>query len=169
VTEKKEEKMASEASNERASLGEGRPIGLTGNRAEAARVFPIQPAVRGYPRAAAPLSVPWSVAERAYGVYASRYGTSQSLERLAERSGFAVEEMDDFYPPWREEVSEIAALRAERDRLREALGVAIGEIEADTDAVRTCSLRPFEAEANRKLLLDRLRAALAPDTAKEGT
>jgi hypothetical protein len=76
------------------------------------RMFQLQPANRGYPRAAAPLSVPWSVADKAYGVYASRYGRSQSLERLAERGGFAVEEMDEFYPPWREEVDEIAALRA---------------------------------------------------------
>lgn len=73
--------------------------------------FPLQPARRGYPGAAAPLSISWSVAEKAYGAYASRYGRGQSLERLAERGGFGVEEMDKLYPPWREEVCEIIALR----------------------------------------------------------
>ena len=33
-------------------------------------------------------SVPWSVAEVAYKVYAALFGTEQSLERLAERGGF---------------------------------------------------------------------------------
>ena len=82
------------------------------------RHFPLQPARRGYPGATAPLSIPWSVAERAYGAYASMYGRGQSLERLAERGGFGVEEMDQLYPPWREEVSEIAALRAAVAMLR---------------------------------------------------
>lgn len=85
------------------------------------RLFPLQCARRNYPGAAAPLSIPWSVAEKAYGVYASLYGTGQSLERLAERGGFGVEEMDQLYPLWREEVSEVAALRAEVERLRAVL------------------------------------------------
>jgi hypothetical protein len=33
-------------------------------------------------------SCSWALAERAYAVYASRYGTGQSLERMAERGGF---------------------------------------------------------------------------------
>ena len=65
-----------------------------------------------------PLAIPWSVAEKAYGIYAGRYGRSQSLEDLARRGGFGVTEMDLFYPPWRDEVSEINQLRAELTRLR---------------------------------------------------
>ena len=37
-------------------------------------------------------SVPWSEAERAYVTYAQHFGTSQSLQRLAERGGFDVQE-----------------------------------------------------------------------------
>ena len=33
-------------------------------------------------------TIPWWLAEVAYEYYASRYGKSQSLERLAERGGF---------------------------------------------------------------------------------
>lgn len=45
--------------------------------------------------------IPWSLAERAYAVYASRYGRAQSLERLAERGGFGINELDDLVPGWR--------------------------------------------------------------------
>ena len=65
-----------------------------------------------------PLRIPWSVAERAYSVYSSRYGTGQSLERLCERGGFGPGELDEFVPGWREEASEIARLRAELKRAR---------------------------------------------------
>ncbi len=51
-----------------------------------------------------PTSIPWPVAEVAYREYARRYGTHQSLERLAERGGFGIEEMDDLHPGWRKEV-----------------------------------------------------------------
>jgi hypothetical protein len=51
-----------------------------------------------------PTSIPWPVAEVAYREYARRYGTYQSLERLAERGGFGISEMDDFHPGWRKEV-----------------------------------------------------------------
>ncbi len=63
-------------------------------------------------------SVPWWVAEQAYVGYASKYGDSQSLERLAERGGFGIEEMDEFYPEWREKASLIRRLQAELDKHR---------------------------------------------------
>lgn len=44
-----------------------------------------------------PKSVPWEHGERAYKVYSRLYGTSQSLERLAERAGFGVYEFVFFY------------------------------------------------------------------------
>lgn len=79
------------------------------------RMFPLMPQ-RG--AAPGPLSIPWSVAEKAYSVYAAEFGLGQSLERLAERGGFGLGEMDKFYPAWRDEVSEIVklknALRSER-------------------------------------------------------
>lgn len=63
------------------------------------KMFPIQ-TERGAPPH--PLLIPWHIAELAYSVYASRYGTSQSLERLAERGGFGPSEMDIFLPDWRD-------------------------------------------------------------------
>lgn len=48
------------------------------------------------------LLIPWAVAEEAYAVYSSKYGTQQSLERIAERGGFHEQEMDDFVPNWRQ-------------------------------------------------------------------
>ncbi|KKN58410.1 hypothetical protein LCGC14_0552230 [marine sediment metagenome] len=38
--------------------------------------------------------IPWSVAEQVYEVYSYLYGTSQSLEGLAERHGFGVAEVE---------------------------------------------------------------------------
>jgi len=46
--------------------------------------------------------IPWPVAELAYDVYSSRFGTSQTLERLAERGGFGACEMDALLPGWRD-------------------------------------------------------------------
>jgi hypothetical protein len=102
-----------------------------------ARPFPLQAADRRYPRAAAPLAIPWSVAEKAFGAYAARYGTDQSPERTAQRGGFGVEEMDEFYPPWRDEVSEIASLLAR-----------LSDLEAERDAA-TQRAAEMEREAAR--------------------
>lgn len=90
-----------------------------------ARTFPIQ-FERG--AAAHPREVPWSVAERAYSAYASKWGQGQTIERLAERGGFAPSEMDMFLPGWREEVSEIARLSA-------ALDAALGVVEEQCDRI----------------------------------
>ncbi len=101
-----------EASNARL-LGEVRKLtnernGLMAKLAAAPRTFPIQTE----PSNPSPVrSVPWSVAERAYGAYSARFGKDQSLERLAERGGFGAGEMDMFAPGWRDEVSELARLR----------------------------------------------------------
>src|SRR5688572_23577436 len=42
------------------------------------------------------LRIPWSVAEIAYRYYSHKYGTDQSLERLAERGGFGRDELAEF-------------------------------------------------------------------------
>ena len=47
------------------------------------------------------------MAERAYVVYCGRYsGGGQTLERVAQRGGFHVGEMDLFMPGWRDELKE---------------------------------------------------------------
>lgn len=85
------------------------------------KLFPLQ-VDRGAP--AGPLSIPWSVAEVAYGEYARRYGTGQSLDELARRGGFGWGEMDLFHPRWREEAGELARLRAQRADLLAACEAA---------------------------------------------
>lgn len=47
-------------------------------------------------------TIAWSVAERAYEQYAAGYGTNQSLDKMAQRGGFSVGEMDLFFPAWRD-------------------------------------------------------------------
>jgi hypothetical protein len=50
---------------------------------------------RGDPREKGPGTVTWAEHLEAYATYASRYGTSQSAERLAERGGFGFGEITD--------------------------------------------------------------------------
>lgn len=84
------------------------------------KMFPLQ-SQRDCPPG--PRQIPWSIAEKAHGEYANRYGGNcQSLERLAERGGFGWGEMDGLYPAWREEVDEIRILK-------NALEVALARIE----------------------------------------
>lgn len=40
-----------------------------------------------------PCTIPWWLAEEAYIYYSAKFGTSQSLERLAERGGFGRSEL----------------------------------------------------------------------------
>ncbi|NNC17653.1 hypothetical protein HJC22_18200 [Corallococcus exiguus] len=67
------------------------------------RPFPLQLS-RSERKAGLPSTIQWALAERAYADYSRRFGTSQSLELLAERGGFGVYEMDLFVPGWRKEV-----------------------------------------------------------------
>jgi hypothetical protein len=63
-------------------------------------------------------TIPWPVAQRAYEAYAKLYGTSQSLERLADRGGFHPDELDRLLPGWRTQAdaadTEVTRLRKER-------------------------------------------------------
>lgn len=64
-------------------------------------MFPIQsetvPSDRGNVRIPGAM-IPWEVAEVVYRGYSHRYGTDQSLERLAERGGFGWGEIAMHYP-----------------------------------------------------------------------
>lgn len=62
------------------------------------RRFPMQRShllvgQRGYATEQPAGSIPWRVAERIYSYYECLYGGSQTLERLAERAGFAWNEV----------------------------------------------------------------------------
>ncbi len=61
--------------------------------------------------------IPWALADEAYLVYVTQGGRGQSLERLAQRGGFSVGEMDEFRPGWRPVAQEINILK---DKLRQA-------------------------------------------------
>jgi hypothetical protein len=115
-------------------------MNTTDTAREEEKQFPIQRPYRAETKPY-PLSIPWSVAELAYSVYISRYGSSQPLERLAERGGFHVLEMDELLPDWRERCDELAKLKAERDELkrqvghmRERIGWVVKACEIDRDA-----------------------------------
>lgn len=97
--------------------------------------FPLQ-TERNYPRPG-PIAVPWSVAEKAWAVYAGKYGTSQSVERLAQRGGFGWSEMDDFYPEWRAETDEIHRLRERVRTLEGERGRALSEYRERVIALHT--------------------------------
>ena len=59
------------------------------------KVFPVQ-AEDGPPyndKERGVSEIPWWLAEIAYEYYSERFGTDQSLERLAERGGFGREEL----------------------------------------------------------------------------
>ncbi len=64
------------------------------------RRFPIQGEVGSNPNGSRKYipatTVPWSEAEIAYATYSKIHGTSQSIERMAERGGFGREEFRRF-------------------------------------------------------------------------
>lgn len=72
-----------------------------------------------------PKTIPWSVAEKAYETYDRKYGgpSGQSLERIAQRGGFAPEELDKFYPEWRQHINEQRGTTMNRTRLQQLAGI----------------------------------------------
>lgn len=59
--------------------------------------------VKRFPVLGTGRTISWKTAQRAYSVYSNLYSNGQTLERLAERGGFAESELDDLYQKWREE------------------------------------------------------------------
>jgi tetratricopeptide (TPR) repeat protein len=71
--------------------------------------------------------IPWSMHLRAYDAYCKEYGRQDALIDLEGRNcrgGFGTKELDRFIPGWRDELSELAQLRSELAKLREALAAA---------------------------------------------
>lgn len=65
--------------------------------------------VQGWPQ-----GIPWSLHLEAYAAYCQRWDAQEALIDLEGRNcrgGFAVNELDQFIPGWREKVSEIYKLR----------------------------------------------------------
>lgn len=63
------------------------------------------------------IRIPWSVVEKAFAEYHKLF-RGQDMETIAGRGGFGENEMDTFYPAWRDETSEVVALRTEVTNLR---------------------------------------------------
>lgn len=69
-----------------------------------------------------PAGIPWELHLEAYAAYCKRWGPQPALIDLEGRNcrgGFGTDELDEFVPGWRDRASEITALRAEVERLRE--------------------------------------------------
>jgi hypothetical protein len=48
-------------------------------------------------------TIPWSLAEKAYLEYMRKYGIDQSLEQLAKRGGFGLDELNNLlFPAWKD-------------------------------------------------------------------
>lgn len=63
-------------------------------------------------------SIPWEMHLRAYTAYCKKWGSQQALIEGGCRGGFALGELDDFIPGWRDELPELETLAAEVKRLR---------------------------------------------------
>ena len=48
-----------------------------------------------FPMINSPIDIDWETAEKIYDLYSKLYGTSQSLERIAERGGFGWDEVEN--------------------------------------------------------------------------
>lgn len=82
------------------------------------RRFPVMQQQGQYKAKRGIKSIPWSVAERAHLRYSKL--STQALERIAERGGFAEHELDEFAPGWDYEARTIDT-EADNQRLRAAL------------------------------------------------
>jgi len=55
--------------------------------------------------------IPWPIAERVFAERLKKYPTSTTLREYGMRGGFAISEMDEFLPTWRNEIGELVRLR----------------------------------------------------------
>jgi hypothetical protein len=68
--------------------------------------------------------IPWSMHLRAYDAYCKKWGPQPAMIDLEGRNcrgGFAADELDEFIPGWREELSEIKRLRTILGEARAAI------------------------------------------------
>lgn len=94
--------------------------------------------------------IPWKVAQFAYHEYAKKYGHGQSMERLAERGGFGVGEMDMLYPAWRSVVLKLVELTTLRARVAEMEG-----------ALKNIDRMTYKSDGDcREMIRARIHAAL---------
>ena len=69
--------------------------------------------------------IPWHMHLRAYDAYCKKWGPQEAMIDLEGRNcrgGFAVEELDDFIPGWREELLELTRLKTALKEIFERKG-----------------------------------------------
>lgn len=94
--------------------------------------------VQGWPQ-----GIPWSLHLEAYAAYSKKWAPQPALVDLEGRNcrgGFSVGELDEFIPGWRERASELAAVKAEVERLKTNAAAAVNEyaqLEAERDQLRS--------------------------------
>lgn len=77
--------------------------------------------------------IPWGMHLRAYDAYSKKWAPQKALITGGCRGGFSVNELDQFIPGWRDELSEISRLRALLAEAGEALKAAEIEISEAAD------------------------------------
>lgn len=112
------------------------------------KIAPVQGYVQG---------IPWEMHLRAYNAYSARWSPQVALidlEKRGCRGGFSTGELDDLLPGWREELSEVAALRK--------------RIATLTEAVERAKRHAEHIGLDTGSYYETLLAALAPTEAKNG-
>ncbi|KKL16599.1 hypothetical protein LCGC14_2493940 [marine sediment metagenome] len=94
--------------------------------------------------------IPWKLAEVVYAGYSQRYGTDQSLERIAERGGFGILEIADHLE------DTIADLETKNTRLQ----ARVEELERWLSSIPSSSRQAITERDDHKALAERRGEAL---------
>ena len=92
--------------------------------------------------------IPWSLHLEAYDVYSRKWAPQPALidlEGRGCRGGFTTSELDEFIPGWRDRVSELVRVKAQRDELVAALKSVLNWID---DNCETSGFDVIEAQAD---------------------
>jgi hypothetical protein len=107
---------------------------------EKERIAPVQ----GYKP-----GIPWSMHLRAYAAYCNQHGEQKALLDLDGkncRGGFHVEELDEFIPSWREELTEAYHLRKRVEALEQERDGLSFNLDAAVDALANCQAKRDELQ-----------------------
>lgn len=120
--------------------------------------------VQGYAQ-----GIPWSLHLKAYNAYCKKYRPQEALIDLAGREcrgGFGVGELDEFVPRWRDEVEELALLKAQVSNLSMMLRRFIFQAEK---TVGDNSLKVLAGKARQLLVQYGLTGSVLRDDATDGS
>ncbi len=84
--------------------------------------------------------IPWEMHLRAYDAYCKKYGSQPALIDLEGRNcrgGFGTEELDQFIPDWRDELSETVRLLRRAEAAEAEASVLLTVLKECTDVLET--------------------------------